>query len=302
MSEPAHSSKRPALHVLGIVIEIFAYCLRNARRLFVVAWLPCALLLVNNLALEWLTLGWPPRMPRWAISNQFHPPTWLSPLTMALWSAMVFAFVLDGMRQSDSSRGIVSGASFRLTWIRFEISLPVLLAAAILSIEYFVEEFARFAQVQALVAIVVASGITSVTGSEMEVWATLSSIPRLLLIAGSTAICYSMAAQAIETGRIDVARLWRCTRGNWLRLVTILLLIHLILLGLDEIVSTVTQRLLQTITDPLNWSLREAFLRSILNFPFDLVWIVTWPVAIGVAFSKLDCTRQERSAEPQKEN
>lgn len=281
----SHPPKLRLLRVFGVAVEAFLYCVRSARRLIIISWLPCAFISLSDVFLEWLIFAWPPRMPTWALSNSFHPPTWLTALTTAFWSAMVWVFVLDEVRRGRSVRGVIRGPSFQLSWIRFELGLPVLLAAAILSVVYLAEGLARFAQLQILMQIY--TGYEP-SDSMLASWNALISTIRLALIAGLTALCSPIVAQVVAPQRINLPRLSSIFRGNWFRLALIFLFVHIVLLGLDEFLGPLTRWLLQPFASPMGWTLREALLRSVLEFPLQLLWVVIWPVIMGVVLDALD--------------
>ena len=46
-------------------------------------------------------------LPAWTQSLHFDPPTWLTPLFLAPWVAMGWAFVLNEMFEEDARRGVV---------------------------------------------------------------------------------------------------------------------------------------------------------------------------------------------------
>jgi hypothetical protein len=288
----SHPPKLRLLRVFGVAVEAFLYCVRSARRLFIISWFPCAFISLSDVLLEWLILAWPPRMPAWALSNSFHPPTWLTALTTAFWSAMVWALVLDEMRRGCSGRGVIRGPSFQLSWIRFELGLPVLLAAAILSVVYLAEGLARFAQLQILMQIYTRY---EPSDSMLASWNAMISAVRLALVAGLTTLCSPIVAQIVAPERINLPRLSSILRGNWFRLALVFLFVHIVLLGLDELLAPLTRWLLQPFAHPMGWTLREALLRSVLEFPLQLLWVVIWPVIIGVVLNALDKSPMEDS-------
>lgn len=285
------SSKVRRLRVFGVVVATLTYCVRNAGGLFVIAWFPCLLASATRLALEWLVLGWPPRMPAWLLSNQFDPPTWLTALAVAPFEAMAWAFVLSFMSDRSSKRGTVATPVSQLGWLRFELSPVIFAAAAILSIANLIDGAAQFAQLRLLVAAFTFFGMSE---NQLEVWAQLAVVIRIGLVAIVMAGLYLTVGHMLRTGTLAVAHIRKIVRGNWLRLIAAFFLLNVTLLGLDRFVHPATTRLARMMDDPLSWTLRSASIRYVLDFPFSMLWIVAWAVLVGIV---LDALNEQPSAD-----
>jgi len=118
----------------------------TAGRLFVIALLPCALDSISRLALEWLVLSYPsPSSRPRCCPKTSVPPTWLTAITAALWSAMAWAFILRSMADQDAHRGIVTARILRPARLRFELSGTILFAAAVLRPTILLDGMSRLA-------------------------------------------------------------------------------------------------------------------------------------------------------------
>jgi len=282
---PRASSKSRRLRVFNVVLAALIYCARNAGGLFIVAWFPCFLVSACRLALEWLIFAWPPRMPAWLLFNHFEPPTWLAALVVPFWEAMAWLFVLSFMADRNSMRGAVTTPIARLTWLRFELCPAVFVAAAIFSFVALVDGIARFTQLQLLVG---ALTFFELAGTEMDLWAYLAEAIRVALITMVSALLYPIAGHVLRTGTVAVARSWRITRGNRLRLFAIFLLLTVALQGLDRFVVPATTWLTRSLADPLSWTLEAASIRYAVDFPFNMLWIVVWAVTVGIVLNALE--------------
>jgi len=85
------------LRIFKAAAAVARYCARNAGRLLALVWFPCLMATLCLLALDFLTLAYPPRLPGWLLSSNYSPPTWLRAGTDTPWGAMMWAFVLADM-------------------------------------------------------------------------------------------------------------------------------------------------------------------------------------------------------------
>jgi hypothetical protein len=286
------SSKLRRLRIFNVVVATLTYCVRNAGRLFVVAWFPCLLASASRLALEWLIFAWPPRMPGWLLFNQLDPPTWLTALLPTPWEAMAWGFVLSAMADKNSTRGLVTISGVRIHLLRFELSAAVFIAAAILSLTNLIEGAARYAQLQLVVAALRFFELSA--GTELNLWAYAAAALRFTLIVMLVAWLYPIAGHVLRTGAFDVARVWQAMHGNRLRLIAVFMLLTMALTGLDRLVQPATTWLARSLANPLSWTLEAALIHSAIDFPLSMLWTVAWAVLVGIVLDALETPSTER--------
>ena len=258
--------------------------MRNAGQLFLLAWFPCALESACRIGLEWLTDGSPPLMPQWLLFDQFFPPTWLTPLVNAPAVAMVWAFVLSKVCDQNPDRGIVTVPGIRPGWIRFELSPAVLLGAAVFVATNLLDGMFRLAQFQLLLAVY---PLFEGRDGAFEAWARWSDPLPILAVSAVAAWTYPIAAQMLRTGVFDRTRALDLMRGNRLRLTAIFFLLNLASYLFYALIRPATNWIVQLLVDPLSWTLREAIIRHVIQFPFDTFWIVAWAVTLGMVMKAL---------------
>ena len=263
-------SKR--LRVFSTVVATLDYCVRNGGQLFVLAWFPCALESACRIVLEWLTDGGPPPMPQWLLFDQFFPPTWLTPLVNAPAVAMVWAFVLSKVCDRNPDRGTVTVPGIRPGWIRFEFSPAVLLGATIFVATNLLDGLLRWTQFQLLLAVY---PLFEGRAATFDAWARWSDAFPIL------------AGSAVGTGGFDRTRALDLMRGNRLRLTAIFFLLNLASYLFYALIRPATNWIAQFLVDPLSWTLREAIIRHVIQFPFDIFWIVAWAVTLGMVMIAL---------------
>src|SRR5262249_34227113 len=154
----------------------------------------------------------------------FNPPTWLSALVVAPWSAMAWAFVLWRMTDTHPHRGIVTARILRPLRVRFELSRTILLAAAVLAVNYLLDGLSRIAERELLAA---AFRFYDFRASDypVVVWGSLSAIVRTALMATIDAWMSVIAGYVLLHERFEIVRAWRIMRGNRLRLAAIFFLL-----------------------------------------------------------------------------
>jgi hypothetical protein len=275
-------SKR--LRVFSTLEATLDYCLRNAGQLFVLAWFPCALESACRIGLEWLTDGSPPLMPQWLLFDQFFPPTWLTPLVNAPAVAMVWAFVLSTVCDQNPDRGTVRVSGIRPGWIRFELSPAVLLGAAVFVATNLLDGLLRWTQFQLLLALY---PLFEGRAATFDAWARWSDALPILAGSAVAAWTYPIAAQVLRTGMFDRARALDLMRGNRLRLTAIFFLLNLASYLFYALIRPATNWIGQSLVDPLPWTLREAIIRHVIQFPFDTFWVVAWAVTLGMVMKAL---------------
>jgi hypothetical protein len=281
-NSPRATSKR--LRVFSTIFAALIYCIRNAGPLFVLVWFPCALSSACLISLEWLVFDFPPRMPQWLIFNQFHPPTWLTPVVTAPFTAMAWAFVLSHICDRNVDRGIVIVSGVRIDAIRFELSSAVLIGASILVATDLLDGLFQFAQLRLFVVV---HPLFEWGDAGTEAWAWSALVLRMLTISVAEAWTCPIAAQVLRTGVFDAARLQSLMRGNRLRLIAIFFLLNVALDQLHFFIRPATEWIVQSLDAPLSWTLQQATIRHVLEFPLDIFWIVAWAVTIGIVMDAL---------------
>ena len=290
-------SKR--LRVFSTVVATLDTCVRNAGQLSMLAWFPCALESVCRIGLEWLTYGQPPRMPEWLLFEHFFPPTWLTPLVNAPLVAMAWAFVLSSICDRNPDRGIVTVHGIRRGWIRFELSPAVLLGASIFLATHIVDGLLRLLHFKLLLA---AYPLFEGRDAVFDAWTPWSVALPILAVSAVAAWTYPIAAQALRTGALDRARVRSLMRGNRLRLTTIFFLLNLASYLFYALLRPATEWLVQSLVDPMSWTLREAIIRHVIQFPFDMFWIVAWAVTMAMVMDALGSPANRSGLFPENES
>ena len=226
--------------------------------MFVITWFACALASATRLLLEWLIFPWPPRLPGWLLFEHFDPPTWLMAFAITPWLAMGWAFVLNEMEEENARRGIVTTRRRELPWLRFELSRPILIAAAIFTAVNLIDATTRLAQFQILNAAFIDSDLSDVA---LTVLAGLLTAVRVAVMVAVFVWCYPLAGMALRDGSFSVARLREIMRGNWLRVAFIFLLLSIILRALYRLIEPATSWLIERFTNSLDWTLQAALIR-----------------------------------------
>lgn len=284
--EPTVTETQPStlrlLRVVRVITAAFKYCLRDFRRLFLVTWFACVLASAGRLLAEWLVYPFP-QLPEWMLSSSFDPPTWLSPILIMPWLAMGWAFVLNEMFDADPRRGIIQAPGRTLSWIRFELSRPVLIASAILAATGLVDGATRVAQFQ-LLSVAFMSGYDD---NALMALAGVLTFARLALMVALFVWCYPLAGMVLHTGRFSIAGLQQLMRGNWLRVAVIFLLLTVILRGIDQLMLPVTAWLFGALTESTVWTVQATAVRLAIDFPFQMLWTLTWGITVGIILHTL---------------
>lgn len=281
----AQPRKIRLLRIFRVITATFHYCWKDAGRLFLLTWFACALASVSRVVLDWLVYSWPPLLPDWTQSLHFDPPTWLTPLFLAPWVAMGWAFVFNEMFEEDARRGVVKTSARELGWLRFELSRPVLIAAAVLAVVYLIEGATRWAQFEILYAIAAASDPSD---RSLTLWAGLLTAVRVGLMIVVFTLCYPLAGLVLQTGTFSLTRVAQVLRGNWLRVALIFLLLSVVLRGIDLLVAPLTGWLIGTLTHSTTWTFGAAVIRFVVDFPLQMLWIVAWAVTVGIVLHTLN--------------
>jgi hypothetical protein len=294
----ARRARAKRLRVFGTLIEALDTCVRNAGQLFVLAWFPCVLESACRLGLEWLIYGWPPRMPEWLLFDQFFPSTWLTPLVNAPLVAMVWAFVLSSICDRNPDRGTVTLTGIRPGWFRFELRPAVLLGASIFLATHLVDGLLRLAQFNLLLA---AYPLFEGRDAVFDALARWSVALPILAVSAVAAWTYPIAAHVLRTGVLDLSRV-RAMRGNRLRLTAIFFLLNVASYLLYALIRPATDWIVQALVDSSSWTLREAIIRHVIQFPFDLFWIVAWAVTMAIVMNAMALPANRSGLFPENES
>src|SRR5262249_4191332 len=187
---PRSSQKAGLLRVLKVLAAVARYCGRNAGSLFLLVWFPCLMVAASQIALDWLSLSYPPKLPAWLLSQNFNPPTWLTAAAQTPWGAMAWAFVLADMSNRNTRRGVTS--LLQSLRARFELSVAVLVAAVIFTTINLIDGGLRALQLPLLASLAETSqlsdellGAIAKTGEIMQVIVMVVVVAASYLTIGS---------------------------------------------------------------------------------------------------------------------
>lgn len=272
------------LRVFRTLVVALGYCARNAGHLFVLVWFACALNSACRTGLEWLVYGFPPRMPQWLIFHGFDPPTWLTPVLSAPLVAMAWAFVLSDICDRNPNRVVIAVFERRLDWIRFELSRPVLLGASIFLVTDLFDSILQVTELKLLLAVYDPSEDSEFVFNLAALFGTTLRTVVLSLVAAWT---YPIAAQALRMGKLDRGLLAGDLRGNRLRLWAIFFLLNVALALFGALFRLAADWILESSAPPISWTLRDTTIRRVIEFPFDVLWLVAWAATTAVAMKAL---------------
>jgi hypothetical protein len=187
--------------------------------------------------------------------------------------------------EEEGRRGTVSTRARELPWLRFEFSRPILIAAAILTAVNLLDAGTRFAQLQIILAIAEAFEPSDFA---LMLWMGLLTAVRVLVMVAAFVFSYPLAGMGLRSGTFSVSRTMQVLRGNWLRVAFIFLLVSIILRAVYRLIQPAANWLIARVTDADDWTLPAALIRFVLDFPFQMLWIVAWGVVIGVILHTLD--------------
>ena len=277
------TSKR--LRVFSTIIAALSYCVSNAGRLFVLVWFPCALSSACLIGLEWLVYGFPPRLPQWLMFDYFRPPSWLTPIVLAPFAAMAWAFVLNEICDRNPDRGIVTVSRVRRGGIRFELSPAVLIGTSILVVSDLLDGLLQYVHIRLLAAVY---PWFEAQEPLFNAFAHVTLAFPMLVVALVEAWTYPIAAQVLRTGSFDPAGTRLSMRGNRLRLAAIFFLLAVVFYQLRVFLRPVTSWMLRALVDKgLVWTPQEAAITYVIDFPFDVLWTGVWAVTIAMVMKAL---------------
>ena len=110
---------------------------------------------------------------------------------------------------------------------------------------------------------------------------------RTVLLSLVAAWTYPVAAQALRMGKLDRAPLAGDLRGNRLRLWAIFFLLNVALSLFGGLLRLAADWFLEPSDPPISWTLRDTTIRRVIEFPFDVLWIVAWAATTAVAMKAL---------------
>jgi hypothetical protein len=284
-TSPPKSPKLRQLRVFNLLATVAGYCVRNAGWLIGLIWFPCVLLVASQVTVDWLALEYPPRLPEWLLTPNYNPPTWLMPIVNALWVAMATAFILSGMTDRSSSRGLMPARILRPARVRFELSRDVLLAAATFAIAYLLDGVLRVLELKILVAAYLAFDLSDET---VYGWGRLVESVHVPIMAAMYTFSNLVAGRVLLSGTFDLGYTWKLTRGNRLRLFAIFLLLTVAATAIDQLAAPATAWLAQSLAGPVRWTLSSSVIRFLADLPLFMLWTVVDAVTIRIVLDVLE--------------
>jgi hypothetical protein len=282
-SRPPH--KVGLLRVFKATAAVARYCARNAVRLLSLIWFPSVMAALSVLALDYLTLAYPPRLPDWLLVGPFNPPTWLTAVVQTPWGAMMWTFVLADMGDRNTRRGLIRFRVVRPLRARFELSPAILVAAVVFSAVNLLDGGLRLLNVQLLAT------IYRVFESSDELLAALvrtGQVVQVIVMAAAVAAAYLVSGQLLRVGFKGMAGVGRLTRHNRLRVFALFLLLSIAAIALDAATAPAVGWVLRSFADELFWTFKGAFIRQLLDLPFFMLWTVVYAVTAGVVLGALE--------------
>jgi hypothetical protein len=280
---PRSLQKAGLLRVLKALAAVARYCGRNAGSLFLLVWFPCLMVGVCQIALDWLSLSFPPKLPAWLLSQSFNPPTWLTAAAETPWGAMAWAFVLADMSNRNTRRGVTS--VLQSLRARFELSLAVLVAAMIFTAVNLIDGGFRALQLQLLDAI---AARFELTDELLLAIGKTGEITQVIVMAAVVSAAYLTIGSLLRNGFRSAIGVWRLTRHNRLRVFALFLLLSLISVALNAAAAPAITWVLRGFADDLFWTFQGALVRQLVDLPFFMLWTVVHAVTIGIVLGALE--------------
>ena len=292
---PRSAQKAGLLRVLKALAAVARYCGRNAGILFLLVWFPCLLVAATQIALDWLSLSFPPVLPAWLLSSNYSPPTWLTAVAETPWGAMAWAFVLADMTDRHTRRGLTGLPILRRLRLRFELGIAILFAAVLFSAVNLIDGGLRVANIQALAAISERFGLAE---ELLNALGRTGQVLQVITMAAVVAIFYLAIGQLLRTGFKGMMGVWRLTRHNRLRVYALFLLLSVIAIALDAVAAPAVGWVLRNFADELFWTFKAALIRQLLDLPFFVLWTVVYAVTTGVVLGALEQRAAAEAATP----
>jgi hypothetical protein len=278
------SQKVGLLRVFKAAAAVARYCARNAGRLLALVWFPCLMAALSMLALDFLTLAYPPRLPDRLLSGTFNPPTWLTALAETPWGAMMWAVVLADMSDRNTRRGAIRFRIFPLR-LRFELGAAILVTALLFSAINLLDGGLRVLNVQLLVTI---HGAFEPSEDLLAALVRTGQVVQVIVMAAVVAVSYLAIGQLLRTGFRSMASVWRLTRHNRVRVFALFLLLSVASIALDAATAPATGWLLRHFADELFWTFKAALIRQLVDLPFFALWTVVYAVTVGIVLGALE--------------
>jgi|SRR5262245_37789889 len=302
MAKPAAAEKpsRPSqkvglLRIFRATAAVARYCARNAGTLLVLIWFPCLMAALSMLALDFLTLAFPPRLPERLLSGNFNPPTWLTAVAETPWGAMIWALVLADMSDRNTRRGLIRWRIVRALRPRFSLSIAILVAAVLFSAINLLDGGLRVLNVQLLIAV---HERFEPSEELLNAIGRTGQVVQVIIMAAVVAIAYLTIGQLLRTGFKGMAGVWRLTRYNRLRIFALFLLLSVAAIALDAAATPATGWVLRNFADELFWTFKAALFRQLVDLPFFALWTVVYAVTAGIVLGALEqrATAQQPTA------
>jgi hypothetical protein len=280
---PRSAQTAGLLRLLKALAAVARYCGRNAGSLFLLVWFPCLMVAVCQIALDWLSLSFPPRLPAWLLSQSFNPPTWLTAVAQTPWGAMAWAFVLADMSNRNTRRGVTSVlGSLRA---RFELSVAVLAAAMIFTTVNLIDGGLRALQLPLLASI---AETFELTDELLGAISRTGEVMQVIVMAVVVAAAYLTIGQLLRNGFRSAIGVWGLTRHNRLRVFALFLLLSLISVALNAAAAPAITWAFRGLADDLFWTFQGALIRQLVDLPFFMLWTIVYAVTIGIVLGALE--------------
>jgi len=282
---PRSAQKVGLLRVLKALAAVARYCGRNAGNLFLLVWFPCLMVAATQIALDWLSLSFPPRLPTPLLSSNYNPPTWLTAIAETPWGAMAWAFVLADMSDRHTRRGLTGLPILRRLRLRFELGVAILAAALLFSAVNLIDGGLRILNVQLLAVVYERYGLAD---ELLNALSRTGQVVQVIIMAAVVAMSYLAIGQLLRTGFKSVRSVWRLTRHNRLRVFALFLLLSVAAIALDTAAAPAVGWVLRNFADELFWTFKAALIRQLLDLPFFVLWTVVYAVTTGVVLGALE--------------
>ena len=292
-AERRPSQKVGLLRVFKATVAVARYCGRNAGRLLALVWFPCLMAALCLLALDFLTLAFPPRLPDWLLASSFNPPTWLTAVAQTPWGAMMWTFVLADMSDRNTRRGLIRLPILRLLRARFALSIAILVAAVLFSAVNLLDGGLRVLNLQVLAAI---HARFEPAEELLNAIGRTGQVVQVVLMAAAVTASYLAIGHLLRSGFKGMAGVWRLARHNRLRVFALFLLLSVAGIALDAATAPATGWLMRNFADELFWTFKAALIRQLVDLPFFMLWTVVYAVTVGIVLGALE---QRAAAQPQ---